>query len=156
MAADAAFDNPAREALVNRFAARDDVVRADVDGVTYLWPAESLPPRAVDDDDRVRFLAPFDPLVWDRRRFAHLHGWDYRFEAYTPAAKRRYGYYALPLAWRDDVVGWANIRRVGTGLDVSTGFATRAPSGRAFARALDAEIARFEAFLLPAVPAGTP
>ncbi len=155
MAADAAFDNPAREALVNRFVARDDVVRAEFDRVTYLWPAESLPPRDV-DEERVRFLAPFDPLVWDRRRFVHLHGWDYRFEAYTPAAKRRFGYYALPLAWRDDVVGWANIRREGTGLHVSTGFATRAPPGRAFARALDAEIGRFETFLLPAVPADAP
>jgi hypothetical protein len=37
-----------------------------------------------------------------------LWGWGYRFEAYTPAAKRVYGYYALPLAWRDRVVGWVN------------------------------------------------
>ena len=54
-------------------------------------------------------LAPFDPLVWDRRRFELFWGWRYRFEAYTPAAKRTLGYYALPLLWRDRVIGWANV-----------------------------------------------
>ena len=65
-----------------------------VDGVRYVWPYSirlSPVPR------RVRFLAPFDPLVWDRRRFEHFWGWAYRFEAYTPAAKRVRGYYAMPL-----------------------------------------------------------
>ncbi len=61
-----------------------------------------MPPR------RVRFLAPFDPVVWDRRRFEHLWGWPYRFEAYTPSAKRIRGYYAMPLLWCDRVIGWAN------------------------------------------------
>ena len=52
---------------------------------------------------RVRLLAPFDPVVWDRRRFELFWGWAYRFEAYTPVAKRKLGYYALPLLWRDRV-----------------------------------------------------
>ena len=56
----------------------------------------------------MRLLAPFDPIVWDRRRFELLWGWTYRFEAYTPAPKRTLGYYALPLLWRDAVIGWAN------------------------------------------------
>jgi uncharacterized protein YcaQ len=155
MAGDAAFDNAGRERLVSRFIARDDVERVDVDKITYLSPADAIEPQAV-DEARVRFLAPFDPLVWDRRRFAHLHGWDYRFEAYTPAARRRYGYYALPLAWRDRVIGWVNVRRAGEGLDVTRGFADRAPAGRAFARAFDHEVDRVAAFLAPGVPAATP
>ena len=57
----------------------------------------------------MRLLAPFDPVVWDRRRFEILWGWAYRFEAYTPAAKRTLGYYALPLLWRDRVIGWGNL-----------------------------------------------
>ena len=51
--------------------------------------------------DEVRLLAPFDPVVWDRRRFEVFWGWAYRFEAYTPAPKRVRGYYALPLMWGD-------------------------------------------------------
>ena len=57
----------------------------------------------------MRLLAPFDPVVWDRRRFELFWGWAYRFEAYTPAPKRKLGYYALPLLWRDRVIGWGNL-----------------------------------------------
>jgi hypothetical protein len=66
-----------------------------IDGVTWYWPADERPP-LTPADDRVHLLAPFDPIVWDRRRFELLWGWPYRFEAYTPAAKRTLGYYALP------------------------------------------------------------
>ena len=59
--------------------------------------------------DVVRLLAPFDPVVWDRRRFELLWGWAYRFEAYTPVSQRKLGYLALPLLWRDRVVGWGNV-----------------------------------------------
>ena len=65
--------------------------------------------RATRRDDAVRLLAPFDPVVWDRRRFELFWGWAYRFEAYTPAPKRVRGYYALPLLWRDRVIGWGNL-----------------------------------------------
>ncbi len=106
----------------------------------------------------MRFLAPFDPLVWDRRRFEHLWGWSYRFEAYTPLAKRRLGYYALPLLWdaNDDarVVGWVNVVRTAGGrVDVKAGYATGRPRGRAFGAAFDAEVARLEAFLAADEPA---
>ncbi len=59
--------------------------------------------------EAVRLLAPFDPVVWDRRRFEAFWGWAYRFEAYTPAPRRVRGYYALPLLWRDQVIGWGNL-----------------------------------------------
>ena len=47
----------------------------------------------------VRILAPFDPVIRDRARLAHLFGFDYRFEAFVPQAKRQHGYYVTPL-WR--------------------------------------------------------
>jgi uncharacterized protein YcaQ len=51
------------------------------------------------------FLAPLDPLLWDRDALAPLYGFDYRWEVYTPAAKRRWGYYVLPLLFGDRLVG---------------------------------------------------
>ncbi len=50
-------------------------------------------------------LSPFDPVVWDRRRALDLFGFDYRLECYTPADKRRYGYFTLPILRRGALVG---------------------------------------------------
>jgi uncharacterized protein YcaQ len=50
-------------------------------------------------------LSPFDPLVWDRARALAMFGFDYRIECYTPAAKRRYGYFTLPILRRGALIG---------------------------------------------------
>jgi uncharacterized protein YcaQ len=116
-----------------------------VDGIHYLLPsskkAPALPQRIV------RFLAPFDPLVWDRKRFEHFWGWPYRFEAYTPPAKRVRGYYAMPLLWCDAVIGWANARVTKDRLKVEVGFVNKAPADAEFSGELQAEIARLQTFL---------
>jgi uncharacterized protein len=131
--------------------ARRRLPTARVDGIDWFWPAGENPrsKRHVLDDE-LRLLAPFDPLVWDRRRFALFWGWDYRFEAYTPAARRKLGYYALPLLWRGQVPGWANLAWRGGSLQVQTGHvAGRAPRDAAYRRALDDELGRISAFLQP-------
>ena len=88
--------------------AKERLSRARVDGVDWYWPSEEDAARQP-PQDTVRLLAPFDPVVWDRDRLELLWGWVYRFEAYTPAAKRKLGYYAMPLLWRDRVIGWGNL-----------------------------------------------
>ncbi len=98
--------------------------------------------------DAARLLAPFDPVVWDRRRFELFWGWAYRFEAYTPRAKRKLGYYALPLLWRDRVIGWGNLSVTDGGLLADFGYVdSRPPRERAFARELGAELQRMREFL---------
>ena len=95
----------------------------------------------------MRLLAPFDPVVWDRRRFELLWGWTYRFEAYTPAPQRRRGYYALPLLWRDRVVGWANATLRDGRLGVALGHPGPAVRDAGFRRELAAERERLGVFL---------
>jgi len=137
---------------------RDGALRQEIiDGVSYVWPVGDS---SSDVPRRVRFLAPFDPVVWDRTRFEHLWGWQYRFEAYTPIPKRTRGYYAMPLLWGEEIVGWANVTRTGAmgamgavgargarGFEVTVGFVGNRPRGREFSRELDAEIERMDAFL---------
>jgi uncharacterized protein YcaQ len=138
-----------RKLLKNALArARKRLSHARVDGVDWYWPGGERP--ATDVDDRVRFLAPFDPIVWDRRRFEMLWNWPYRFEAYTPVAKRRWGYYALPMLWRDRVVGWTNVSAGSRDPAYNFGYVEgRPPRERAFSRELDAEVERMREFLGP-------
>src|SRR5262245_792974 len=67
--------------------------------------------RAPEPPAELRLLAPFDPVVRDRKRLARLFAFDYRFEAFTPAAKRRFGYYVMPILEGDRFVGRFDPRR---------------------------------------------
>ena len=127
--------------------AKRRLAHAQVDGVDWYWQAGERPERA-EPDDAVRLLAPFDPVVWDRRRFELLWNWPYRFEAYTPVPKRRWGYYALPLLWRDRVIGWANASVAERALTLDVGYvAGQPPSDRQFRQALADERAAVCRFL---------
>ena len=65
--------------------------------------AEGSPPGGAPPS--ITFLAPLDPLAWDRNLLRSLFGFDYIWEVYVPAAKRRWGYYVLPLLFGDRFVG---------------------------------------------------
>src|SRR5262249_61543481 len=120
---------------------------ARVDSVDWYWPADWILPRS-QPEESVRLLAPFDPVVWDRARFELLWGWVYRFEAYTPAPKRKLGYYAMPLLWRDRVVGWGNLSVEKGRLRFEFGYVeSGAPRDRPFKRELEAELDRMRSFL---------
>ncbi len=73
----------------------DGVWRVDPDGLAAL---DALPPRTA-------LLSPFDRLVFDRRRLEEIFGYEYLLEMYKPAAKRRWGYFALPILHGDRFVG---------------------------------------------------
>lgn len=62
------------------------------------------------DPSDIRLLAPLDPLIYDRRVTAALWGFDYTWEAYTPAAKRVRGYYALPVLAGTELVGHVDVK----------------------------------------------
>jgi uncharacterized protein YcaQ len=130
--------------------ARQRLAHASLDGMDWYWPAHERPnSRRYEVSDRACLLSPFDPIVWDRRRFERFWGWAYRFEAYTPAAKRQRGYYALPLLWRDAVIGWANLISRNGQLTCDLGFVTARPRDTAFDIALEEELARMQSFLPP-------
>jgi uncharacterized protein YcaQ len=127
--------------------AQERLAHARVAGVEWYWPASENPKKAR-ELEAARLLAPFDPAVHDRARFELLWGWKYRFEAYTPAPKRKLGYYALPLLWRDRVIGWGNLKVKNGKLAAGFGYVSgRPPPEPAFKRELDAELERMRVFL---------
>ena len=98
-------------------------------------------------DDKLRFLTPFDPVVWDRRRFRLFWGWEYKLEAYVPAHKRRMGHYAMPMLWGEQMLGWANLKVLDGRLQHELGFTELRPRGSAFRLALDEALQRMQEFL---------
>lgn len=123
--------------------------QAQVEGAVWLWPVGEDPrSRRWKVPEQVRLLTPFDPVVWDRPRFERLWGWAYRFEAYTPPAKRVRGYYAMPLLWRDQVVGWGNVSTTNGSLRADLGFVSgQPPQEAAFRVALATELEAVALFL---------
>ena len=101
----------------------------------------------------VTFLAPLDPVMWDRRQVRDLFGFDYLWEVYVPAPKRRWGYYVLPILFGDRLVGRIEPRleratpqtlRV-LGLSFETGFEPLEEPG--FVAALAAAVGAYRAFV---------
>ena len=82
------------------------LIEVKVGELTYYTTSELL----LDSDARlgkrqIRFLSPFDNLIINRRRALELFGFDYQLECYVPAAKRRYGYFCLPILYGDELIG---------------------------------------------------
>ncbi|MEO5593681.1 MAG: crosslink repair DNA glycosylase YcaQ family protein [Chitinophagaceae bacterium] len=134
-----------RKSIVGTLLTSGALTSGVADGIKYLWPSGKLARKKT--ADLVRFLAPFDPLVWDRRRFEHLWGWPYRFEAYTPPAKRKLGYYSMPLLWRDDIIGWVNISNNRGDLIIKPGYMKDVPADPSFASAFEMETEKFRHFM---------
>jgi uncharacterized protein len=121
---------------------------ARVEDRVWFWPQDEKAISARHAVDcRLRFLAPFDPLVWDRRRFLLLWEWEYKLEAYVPAHKRCMGHYAMPMLWGEEMLGWANLKVVNGRLQHELGFVGKPLRGRAFQRALDDALQRMQLFL---------
>jgi len=115
------FRLPKKEsgALVRDLAARGYLVTAALEGWSepvYIHPERLDLAKAACSGDLEptlsSVLSPFDPLIWDRARCRRLFGFDFALECYLPAAKRKYGYFCLPLLARGTFVGRMDARAV--------------------------------------------
>lgn len=99
-------------AALKRLEKHDQVMTVDVEG--WEWPAYFHPDNRKQVEaaakgkiprSKTTFLSPFDPLVWDRSRMLDLFNFDYKIEIYTPAPKRKYGYFTLPILYNNALIG---------------------------------------------------
>ncbi len=102
-------DLPTRGELRDELIEQGELVPVDVDGLRgsrfVLRDELDLLADPPEPPPSVAFLAPLDPLVWDRDLLRRLFDFDYVWEVYVPEPKRRWGYYVLPLLYRDRIVG---------------------------------------------------
>jgi uncharacterized protein len=102
-------EHPGRTALREELIDDGELVPVEIEGVRgkrfvireEVGQLESPP----DPPPSVAFLPPFDPLVWDRGLLGSLFEFDYVWELFVPPAKRRWGWYVLPMLFRDRLVG---------------------------------------------------
>jgi len=121
---------------------------AEIDRQMWFWPQdENAASVRHGVDEQLRFLTPFDPVVWDRRRFRLFWGWEYKLEAYVPAHKRQMGHYAMPMLWGEKTLGWANLRVVDRKLEHELGFIGPRPNGPGFRIALDEALQQMQRLL---------
>jgi uncharacterized protein YcaQ len=143
--------------LVAELVAEGRLVAVQVEG----WAAPAyrhLDARLPRQIDACALLSPFDPVVWHRPRTERLFGFHYRIEIYTPAAKRRYGYYVLPVLLGDRLVGRVDIKadRARRVLSVPGAFVEVGVEQAAVVEPLAAELARMATWLgLDRIEVGT-
>ncbi|MBR5979768.1 MAG: YcaQ family DNA glycosylase [Oscillospiraceae bacterium] len=102
-----------REESFERLQRNGEITGIEVDGIRFplyilsgdLPLMEIVISGQVDTKPRLEFLAPLDPMLWDRKLIEALWGFRYSWEIYTPAAKRQYGYYTLPVLYGDRFMG---------------------------------------------------
>jgi uncharacterized protein YcaQ len=153
---------PAVHALIEQRVKRKTLVPVVLQGSTIAhWAAPAtldtaLAPLA---DDQVHILSPFDPLVIQRKRLLHFFDYAHRFEAYVPAPKRVFGYFALPVLLGDRIVAAIDLKtdRAAQALRVQK-WTWVEDVGAAGRQAIDAALHRFEDFQLgrDAIPDATP
>ncbi len=123
-------------------------------GTEYWATPQALEDAAPRDPARVHILSPFDPLVIQRRRLARFFGYEHRFEAYVPKAKRQFGYFAQPVLVGDQIVAAIDLKtdRVQGRLQVQQWTWIGRQPRRRLTPPIEEALHRFERFQLAGVP----
>ncbi|WP_286807931.1 winged helix-turn-helix domain-containing protein [Leclercia sp. UBA2479] len=102
---------PALAPLLQEWQAQRRIIPVEVESLGAMWLHSDLLPElelalaGKLTATRSAVLSPFDPVVWDRKRAEQFFDFSYRLECYTPAPKRQYGYFVLPLLHKGQLVG---------------------------------------------------
>jgi uncharacterized protein YcaQ len=139
-------------ALVERRVRRKELREVRVgNSTTPYW----APPAVLDDmtepaEPLVHILSPFDPLIIQRARLQHFFGYDHVFEAYVTKAKRKFGYFTLPVLVGEDVVAALDLKtdRAAGKLLIQAWHWLEPARPRTHKKMIEAELARFERFQL--------
>ncbi len=107
------MDNGRRQAAFERLEAEGIITAVQTEGIRFplymltddLPLMEAVLANQIDRTPRMEFLAPLDPMLWDRKLIEALWDYKYSWEIYTPQEKRKYGYYVLPILYGEKLAG---------------------------------------------------
>jgi len=144
---------PAIGRLIETRLRRKELVPIELGGAGKLehWTRPETLDATVDPtEEMVRILSPFDPLIHQRQRLELFFGYEHRFEAYVPKAKRVFGYFALPVLVDDEIVAAIDLKtdRAGRKLLMQKWTWVGRGSPRSHKRRIEEELHRFERFQL--------
>lgn len=144
---------PAIKELVERRVRAKRLVPVVIEGaekVAHWAPSDLLDQRDAPLDERVHILSPFDPLIIQRRRTSLFFGYEHVFEAYVPKAKRRFGYFTLPVLHGDEIVAGLDLKtdRTAGRLLIQAWHWLGTGKARRHKRSIEEALHRFEKFQL--------
>jgi uncharacterized protein YcaQ len=144
---------PALKALIEARVRRKQLVPVTLegDGKTALWAApQTLEQTVKPGPPLVHILSPFDPLIIQRKRVRLFFGYDHIFEAFVPKAKRKLGYYALPVLVGDEIVAALDLKtdRAAGKLLIQNWTWVGKGNAAQHKQAIEEELGRFERFQL--------
>jgi uncharacterized protein len=148
----------AMRALIQRRVRRGELVPVALEGASKQehWAAPEVLAAAREPAALVHILSPFDPLIIQRKRTHLIFDYDHRFEAYVPKAKRKFGYFALPVLFGEEIVAALDLKtdRQNRALLiqkwnwVGAGKAAKGEARAELKRRIEDELHRFERFQL--------
>lgn len=102
---------PERKKLVEPYLKKGEIIPVEIEGIKNRFfimndsVDELVNPKTVTSDGRARFMAPLDNLLFNRDMIEDIFGFEYRWEVYAPKAKRKYGYYVMPILYNLEFIG---------------------------------------------------
>lgn len=104
--------SPERTKIFNELLTENKIIDLNVEGIKEALYCKSEDIELINYiqqnpilKHRCEFLAPLDNMLWDRKLIKAIFGFDYKWEIYTPAAQRKYGYYVTPILYGDNIIG---------------------------------------------------
>jgi uncharacterized protein YcaQ len=144
---------PGLPEVLKQLEAGGEIVPAEIDGLQGQWWVRADDVASLTSDDgfkpRTALLSPFDNLLCDRARTEELFGFSHRLEIYTPKAKRRWGFFVLPILRGDRLIGRADLavdRKAGRLIAHALYREPDAPKGKGVGRAVRRELERLAAW----------
>ncbi|MEO6013159.1 MAG: crosslink repair DNA glycosylase YcaQ family protein [Devosia sp.] len=137
-------------ALLERRVRKKQLVEVRIEGEPHWLSPDLLDASPKPGEPLAHILSPFDPLIIQRRRLKRFFGYDHVFEAYVPKARRKFGYFTLPVLLGDQIVAALDLKtdRAAGKLLIQSWHWLPDGKARAHKRLIEEELTRFERFQL--------